>query len=415
MNAKRFVKQIVDRTKNLPSGRIMVFTGARQVGKTTFVRTFLSDYEYLSIEDPVMRDAYAGLTASQWRVLYPKAALDEVQKLPRLIESIKSAYDQYPDVRYALLGSSQLLLLQKVRESMAGRCVIFEMYPLTLPEMLTAETDGELQPSLWQTALNGLQPFLFPNFKMDRQMPVKVKVWDHYMAFGGYPALIDRRLTDDDRYVWLSNYVRTYLERDVRDMASFRDLEPYAKLQKVLALRTAQLLNVSSLATQTGVSSKTVLRYIEYLNLSFQTMSLLPWDRNKGKRLVKSPKIHYLDNGVLQAVLQKRGGINGPEFESMVVAELFKQAKCLQLPVSFYHLRTHDGAEVDLLVELPDGFYAFEIKYADHVTKTDARHLFHLSEILDKPVLHAFLLSNDFETKHFSDNVTAVHAAMFLA
>lgn len=415
MNAKRFVKQIVDRTKNLPSGRIMVFTGARQVGKTTFVRTFLSDYEYLSIEDPVMRDAYAGLTASQWRVLYPKAALDEVQKLPRLIESIKSAYDQYPDVRYALLGSSQLLLLQKVRESMAGRCVIFEMYPLTLPEMLTAETDGELQPSLWQTALNGLQPFLFPNFKMDRQMPVKVKVWDHYMAFGGYPALIDRRLTDDDRYVWLSNYVRTYLERDVRDMASFRDLEPYAKLQKVLALRTAQLLNVSSLATQTGVSSKTVLRYIEYLNLSFQTMSLPPWDRNKGKRLVKSPKIHYLDNGVLQAVLQKRGGINGPEFESMVVAELFKQAKCLQLPVSFYHLRTHDGAEVDLLVELPDGFYAFEIKYADHVTKTDARHLFHLSEILDKPVLHAFLLSNDFETKHFSDNVTAVHAAMFLA
>lgn len=415
MNAKRFVKQIVDRTKNLPSGRIMVFTGARQVGKTTFVRTFLSDYEYLSIEDPVMRDAYAGLTASQWRVLYPKAALDEVQKLPRLIESIKSAYDQYPDVRYALLGSSQLLLLQKVRESMAGRCVIFEMYPLTLPEMLTAETDGELQPSLWQTALNGLQPFLFPNFKMDRQMPVKVKVWNHYMAFGGYPALIDRRLTDDDRYVWLSNYVRTYLERDVRDMASFRDLEPYAKLQKVLALRTAQLLNVSSLATQTGVSSKTVLRYIEYLNLSFQTMSLPPWDRNKGKRLVKSPKIHYLDNGVLQAVLQKRGGINGPEFESMVVAELFKQAKCLQLPVSFYHLRTHDGAEVDLLVELPDGFYAFEIKYADHVTKTDARHLFHLSEILDKPVLHAFLLSNDFETKHFSDNVTAVHAAMFLA
>lgn len=415
MNAKRFVKQIVDRTKNLPSGRIMVFTGARQVGKTTFVRTFLSDYEYLSIEDPVMRDAYAGLTASQWRVLYPKAALDEVQKLPRLIESIKSAYDQYPDVRYALLGSSQLLLLQKVRESMAGRCVIFEMYPLTLPEMLTAETDGELQPSLWQTALNGLQPFLFPNFKMDRQMPVKVKVWNHYMAFGGYPALIDRRLTDDDRYVWLSNYVRTYLERDVRDMASFRDLEPYAKLQKVLALRTAQLLNVSSLATQTGVSSKTVLRYIEYLNLSFQTMSLPPWDRNKGKRLVKSPKIHYLDNGVLQAVLQKRGGINGPEFESMVVAELFKQAKCLQLPVSFYHLRTHDGAEVDLLVELPDGFYAFEIKYADHVTKTDARHLFHLSEILDKPVLHTFLLSNDFETKHFSDNVTAVHAAMFLA
>ena len=414
MKAQRFVKQLVGEVKDRSVGRIMVFTGARQVGKTTFVKTFLPEYEYLSIEDPVMRKTYTDMTASQWHLFYPKAALDEVQKLPQLIESIKSAYDQYPNVRYALLGSSQLLLLQKVKESLAGRCVIFDMYPLTLPEMMTAENGKDLTQSLWQKVLQGENPIALPNFNLDKQMAEKIKVWQHYQTFGGYPALIDTQLTAEERYMWLANYVRTYLERDVRDLANFRDLEPYTKLQHILAVRTAQVLNVSALATQTGVSSKTVARYIEYLNLSFQTILLPPWDRNEGKRLVKSPKVHYLDNGVLQAVLQKRGGITGAEFESLVVAELFKQVKCLQLPASFYHLRTHDGAEVDLLVETSEGYYAFEIKQADHVTKNDAKHLLHLEEMLDKPLLRAFVLSNDVETKTISEKITAMHAAMFL-
>ena len=414
MIAKRFVNQLIDRRSEHGFRRILVFTGARQVGKTTLVKESLTDYEYLSIEDPVMRTAYAELTAQQWHSLYPQAALDEVQKMPRLIESIKSTYDQYPEVRYALLGSSQLLLLQKVKESLAGRCSIFTMYPLTLPEMLTAEDDSELFFSIWQQLLRGSTPALLPNFQLDKRMSRKMKVWQHYNAFGGYPALIDPQLADEDRYLWLANYVRTYLERDVRDLANFRDLEPYTKLQQIMALRTGQLLNASALATQTGISSKTVMRYIEYLNLSFQTLLLPPWDRNEGKRLVKSPKVHCLDQGVLQAILRKRGGMTAAEFESLVISELFKQAQCLQAPVSFYHLRTQDGAEVDLLVELSDGYYAFEIKLSEHVTKTDARHLIRLAEILDKPLIHGYLLSNDMETKQITNDITALHAAMFL-
>ena len=113
------------------------------------------------------------------------------------------------------------------------------------------------------------------------------------------------------------------------------------------------------------------------------------------------PKVHYLDNGVLQAVLQKRGGMTGAEFESLVVAELYKQAKNLQAPVSFYHLRTHDGKEVDLLVETAQGYYAFEIKMTDHVQPSDARHLVALEALLDKPVLQAYVLSNDYTTRPF--------------
>ena len=363
-----------------------------------------------------MRSSYLQLSATQWRAMYPKAVLDEVQKAPDLIESIKSAYDQFPEVRYVLLGSSQLLLLQKVKESLAGRCAIFVLYPLTLPEMQAEVPCDEIRISLWQQLLKtptGLLDFL-PDFRFDSRMAEKQKAWSHFLRFGSYPALVDEDMTDEERYQWLTDYVHTYLERDVRDLASFRDLEPYVKLQHALALQTAQTVNVSSLATQIGMSSKTVMRYMEYLDLSFQTIALQAWERNAGKRLAKAPKIHYIDNGVLQAVLQKRGGMTGAEFESLVVSEIFKQTKNMQAAASFYHLRTHDGKEVDLLVELPEGYFAFEIKMAEHVTKSDARHLHDLQQILDKPLLHSFVLSNDNETKFFGDNITAVNAVMFL-
>jgi predicted AAA+ superfamily ATPase len=113
-------------------------------------------------------------------------------------------------------------------------------------------------------------------------------------------------------------------------------------------------------------------------------------------------------------VLQKRGGINGNEFESLVISEIYKQAKNVFAEVSFYHLRTQDGREIDLLVETQNGYYAFEIKMADRAFAIDARHLINIETILDKPLLHGFVLSNDTETHYFTDNITAVNIAMFL-
>ena len=156
------------------------------------------------------------------------------------------------------------------------------------------------------------------------------------------------------------------------------------------------------------------LNYLQYLSLSYQTLILPAWSRNINKRLVKAPKIHYMDNGVVQAVLKKRGGLTGGEFESAIVSEIYKQVNNIRARVNFYYLRTHDGKEVDLLIEMQDGYYAFEIKMAEHVSATDARHLRNLQEFLDKPLLHSFLLSNDNQTHQFGDSITAVHAAYFL-
>ena len=411
----RKIADILLKRSRSKTGRITVLTGARQTGKTTLVRQLFNDYEYISLEDPVLRSSYTRLTAEQWESLYPEAVLDEVQKEPVLIESIKAVYDRWEHPRYLLLGSSQILLLEKVKESLAGRCSIIELYPLTLPELRTFSWQDPVADSLFQAALKepGSYDYL-PSFLMDKKMTEKQKAWEFNTNFGSYPAVTDDELDKEEKYNWLHNFVSTYLERDIRDLASFRDLDAFVNLQRYLAINTASLVNATDIANRLGLTAKTVKRYIHYFEISYQALLLPAWTRNPNKRLSKMPKIHYLDNGIVQAVLQKRGGLTGNEYESIIVSEIFKQIQTTNLQARLFHLRTHDGREVDLLIELPDYYYAVEIKMTAKVNKTDIKHLKGLATILDKPLKKAFLLSNDTETKHFDDNIVAINAAMFL-
>lgn len=397
------------------TGRIIILTGARQTGKTTLIRHLFPDYEYISVDDPIMRERYSQLAASQWNALYPNAILDEVQKEPGLIESIKSVYDQWETPKYFLLGSSQLLLLEKVKESLAGRCIIIEFVPLTLPELRTKSWNDPVEVSIFQKILMNTQEGEFlPSFLLDKKMAEKQIAWEHYLEFGAYPAVSDEDMGTEEKHVWLQNYVRTYLERDIRDLASFRDLEPFVKLQRYLAENTASLVNAAAIANQLGLTSKTIQRYLRYFELSYQAIVLPAWSKNPGKRLTKMPKIHYMDNGVVQAVLQKKGGITGGEFESLVIAEIHKQIATISAQVQTYHLRTYDGKEVDLLIEMPDYYLAFEIKKADRITAHDARNLMGLEDLLNKPLKKAFILSNDRDTKVFNDKIIAISTTMFL-
>ncbi len=398
---------------NSAFGRIIVLTGARQTGKTTLVKEKFSNYSYISLEDPVLVQEYLKLTATQWSSLYPHAILDEIQKVPQLVESIKSVYDQYNEPRYIILGSSQILLLKKIRESLAGRCQIVELYPLTLPEMLTGSWNDEVQLSYFQRRILN-QPVTLIPFLIDPAHPGKKLAFDSYLRFGAYPAISDSEIPGDEKVEWLRNYVRTYLERDIKDLAELRNLEPFTKVQKLIAINTAQLTNYSQIADAAGISSKTVQRFLEYLSISYQTLSLQAWSRNLKKKLVKSPKIHYLDVGVMRAILQKRDELSGHEFETAIVSEIYKQVKAINKDVSFYHLRTSDGREIDLLIETENGYMAIEIKKSETVRSVDARHFKGLEEILDKPVLCRYILSNDLTVKEFEGGVIAVPALQFL-
>jgi predicted AAA+ superfamily ATPase len=397
-------------------GRIIVLTGARQTGKTTLTKNIFKDYTFISIEDPVLREEYKRLTAIQWYQFYPKAVLDEVQKEPQLIESIKAVYDQFSDARYILLGSSQLLLLQKVKETLAGRCQIMELFPLTIPEIGSQSWEDEVGLSTFQKILLNERPSFLPSIHLDPQHANKIDAYQKYLKWGGYPALYDGELADEERKLWLDNYIKTYLERDIRDLADFKNLEPFVQVQKTSALMTGQSMNYSSLARNAGVHSKTAQRFMHYLEVSYQTITLQPWYKNTLKRLSKMPKIHYLDPGIQKSLTRSiQGELTGSEYESALIAEMYKQAKNIYSDASFYHLRTVDGREVDLLIELNEGYIAIEIKKTSRIHKTDARHLNDLQEILDKPLIHSYILSNDPQTQLISKEITAVHAALMIA
>ena len=398
-------------------GRIIVVTGARQTGKTTLIRNRFQDYRYISLEDPVTRPHYTSLSASQWQSSYPVAALDEIQKAPRLFESIKAVYDLYPHTKYLLLGSSQIHLLERIKESLAGRSSLVELFPLTLPERLTRSWDdaiGESKMARWlQDSTFDLEIFNGIPPADDRYVEAE-KHFQSYLHFGGMPAIVGGEIETEEKFDWLTNYNRTYLQRDLRDLANLRDLEPFVTLQKALAGSTAQTLNSSHLARLCGISAKTAKRFLSYLELSYQVVLLKPWFKNLNKRLAKSPKVHFLDPGVQRALISRRGEISGGEFESAVVSEIYRQIKSHRLPVDLYHLRTVDGREVDLILELESGYVPIEIKSTARVSPFDARHL-ELSQILDRPVIHSFILSNDNQVRRIDRQVSALPAVWFLS
>lgn len=391
-------------------GRLIALTGARQTGKTTLVHAGFPEYDFVSLEDPVVRPDFTALSAAQWYQRYPRVILGEIQKAPSIVESIKAMYDRYTDARTILLGSSQILLMDQIRESLAGRVTMLELYPLTIPEMMTESWhDPVVESRLIRYLESGDLDILVSGVPQQSDRYARaVDHLDHYLDFGGMPVVSDNTLSREDRYGWLQDYLRTYLQRDLRDLANLRDLVPYVRMLRALGGLAGGLLNTSELARLAGVTHRTVKRFVTYLEISYQVVQLQPWFRNRNKRLSKAAKIHFLDPGIQRALLNRRGQPTGTEFEGAIIAEVFKQARNRRLPVDFYHLRTVDGREVDLLIETESGYLPIEIKFKARVSHGDARHLRRLDEILDKPVLQALVLSNDPHIRDLGDGVMGI-------
>ena len=153
------------------------------------------------------------------------------------------------------------------------------------------------------------------------------RTFSNYLTCGSMPAIIDENIEKHEKREWLRDYIRTYLQRDVRDLANLRELEPFVRAQKVLANLSGMLLNISQLAKQSGISMQTAKRFVHYLELSYQVFQLPPWFRNQKKRLVKFPKVHFLDPGIQRILLGRSGTLTGNEFESAVVSEFIKLIK----------------------------------------------------------------------------------------
>jgi len=388
----------------------VVLTGARQTGKTTLASKLFSDHVLLSMEDPVVRPEFSRLTAKDWAARYPKAVIDEVQKLPTLLETIKACYDQFDNVRYVLLGSSQIMLMKRIQETLAGRVAIYNLFPLTLPEFMTSSWEERAQESRlvnWLSESPSSDPgdFLTGIVAINERYAEAKKIWDYYLEWGGMPALVQSDFTPEDRRNWLEDYFATYLQRDLSDLARLNDLEPFVRAQQAIALKTSKTINYSELGRLAGVTSPTAKKFMRYLEISYQVLQLPAFYRNPEKRLSKQPKIVFLDPGVRRGILRKRGMIDGLEWESAVISEIFKQIKTAFLPISFYHLRTLDGKEVDLLLECEDGFVAVECKMAHRIVPTDFRTIKSLPSILDKPLLAGLVVCQEDSVRRWDGDI----------
>lgn len=357
--------------------RVVLLTGARQTGKTTLSKSVYPDLRYVNLDAPENRDALRAIPTSSWGRDVGNAVIDEAQKAPVVFEKVKYSFDAGNVSFCVLTGSSQILLLKKIRETLAGRVSLYELWPLMACEMFHGGDDRDMAPPLVDELFKerpvdtilGTVPGVLLDDLDSRQRAAEA----HLAQWGGMPALLP--LPEEERWKWLRDYEYTYLERDLSDLARLDDLEPFRKFQRLSALRSGKLLQYSELARDADVSVDTARRYMEYLRISYQSILLQPYHRNITSSVIKTPKLYWVDMGILRQLTGYRGEPTGDLYETFVVGELFKWMKTVQRADSLYFYRTRSGLEVDLLLETNQGIIGMEIKSRETVTRSDTRPL----------------------------------------
>ncbi|MEN9641649.1 MAG: hypothetical protein RL254_1042 [Planctomycetota bacterium] len=354
---------------------VVCLLGPRQSGKTTLARTLEPRHAYVTFDDSATlafaRADPTGFVAA----LPPRVILDEIQRVPELLRTIKLAVDRdRRPGRFVLTGSANLLLLPDLGDSLAGRMEVVQLQPLTAAEQarvpgrfVAALLAGHLKPSIVSTA------------------PKAPLVLAQHVVSGGFPEAVAR--TPARAHSWHREYLRTLLARDVKDVARVRDTAAVGRLLEMLALRTAELLNISSLGNDLGLRRETVEHYLEVCERLYLVRRLQPWHRNHANRLIKSPKVHLVDSG-LAATLTGLSAADwntqrsrfGHLLESFVVQQLIAQAGWTDPDLRFWHYRDKDQVEVDLVITRGRQTWGVEVKSAVTATPADGHGLRRLAE-----------------------------------
>ncbi|MBI4334647.1 MAG: ATP-binding protein [Chloroflexi bacterium] len=334
---------------------VTVLTGPRQSGKTTVLkRLFGRQYRYVSLEAPDVRMAAAGDPRGFIGMYPPPVIFDDVQHVPELLPYVKEKVDADREKpgQYVMTGSQNLLLLERVSESLAGRAAVLRLLPLTW-----REAEGRSQKPF---------PWEMTERETGKTPSNPASLWDRFLR-GGYPELVAH--PKRDAYLWHSAYVQTYLERDVRSLRQIGDLTQFQSFLRALAARSAQLLQLSDLSRDLGVAVNTVKAWLSVLEATHQVMVLRPYFANVGKRLVKTPKVYFMDVGTLCYLAGLRdpahaasGPMGGAIFETAVITEVYKTLLHRGSDPRMYFWRTSSGTEVDVLIESGQRLVPLEIK-----------------------------------------------------
>lgn len=310
-------------------------TGPRQSGKTTLVRYLFSNKEYVSFEDPDVRLLVQN-DPRAFMKRYPDGAIfDEIQRVPELFSYLQTIVDESDKTgQFILSGSQSFLLHNKISQSLAGRTAILKLLPFSINELSNAETkNGNI---------------------------------DSYLFKGGYPRIYDKNIHPLD---FFPSYIQTYIERDVRSLQNIQHLDSFTRFIRLCAGRIGQLLNMSSLANDCGITVNTVKSWLSVLEASYVIKLLRPHFKNFNKRLVKMPKLYFFDTGLacnLLGIENKKQlethYMRGELFENFVISEIYKYRFNLGLEPNIYFWRDNKGLEIDCIIEKSDLLIPVEIK-----------------------------------------------------
>ncbi len=381
--------------------KVVLVTGARQVGKTTMLQHVLpEDFRYVTLDDP-----RAGVLAREDPVLFFDAnrlpvAVDEVQRVPELFQQVKFLVDQSPEVgRVVLTGSQTFQLMQGVSESLAGRVAILEMTGMSLRELTGCGGRGPYVPS--EAGDDGRC-----------ESPEGLDLWATIHR-GSMPRLMDPSVSWDAFY---TGYVRTYLERDVRDLITVKDEASFYHFLVACAARTGRLVNHSDLARDTGVDTKTAQSWLSVLQASGVVRLLRPFWSNATKRLTKTPKLYFTDTGLACHLLGwsspetlRRGAMAGHVFETFVVGEVIKSylnAGGDARNVHFY--RDARQREIDLIIQEGRVLHPVEIKTSATVTREAVAGFSVLNDVGDYDVGAGAVICQTREPYPVTDTVKAI-------
>lgn len=368
MNIKRDVSFKVKEA--LGKYPIVAITGPRQSGKTTLCQMLKPKFTYVNLEDISLR-SFAKEDPKGFLETYKEGVIiDEIQYVPDLFSYLQVYTDKRKkNGEYIITGSQNFLMLENISQSLAGRVALFNLLPLSVKELKSGK-------------------FIFEN-------------WEEYVLNGSFPRKWVNNIDSIDFY---ENYVRTYVERDVRLIKNITNLDTFQKFIQLLAGRTGQLFNQSSLGNELGIDNKTINSWMNLLEASFIAFRLKPYHNNFNKRIVKTPKVYFYDTGLLAYLLGIRElkdiqvhFAKGQLFENFIILEKLKQTCNSKSHDNFYFWRDSSGNEIDLLIERGKQLVAVEIKSGKTITPDFFNALNQFTK--DKSGIKAYLVYGGNETQ----------------
>lgn len=343
--------------KALGTFSALVVTGPRQSGKTTLLKNLLNKtHSYVNLDDPDTRMRAKDDPRGFLMQHSPPVVIDEIQYVPELLSYIKVMIDENRKPgNWVITGSQNFVLMQGVSESLAGRAAI-----LSLLSFSYSENIGQGEKSL--SVSNLLKRIFGKSVEKGRALPV-----DRLLLRGSFPEIASNPKVD--RNLWCGSYISSYLERDVRNLANVGDLNQFERFLRICAVRTGQILNLSELAGEIGISVPTATKWISMLETGYQVYLLYPYFKNIGKRIIKRPKLYFNDTALacyLLGIKDTETLLNSPYFphifETLIVTDFWKRFLHFGEIPSMFYLRTRDGLELDLVIESNQKLFFFEIK-----------------------------------------------------